>query len=312
MSEAPHEPAAGVDSPHNDDASTPAVSEPTSTPGSSKIRGVKRAAARRWTRRAAFVVSAILASILITVFTVDIGNISVAGRSLRTVAESQATKFLKRPMRIGRISAFLTSGKFAFDDVVIEGPTKDDGRLRPSESPWTSRGGRSFARRGSSSSTFTSTMEHDGGELGRRQRSRTQAAAEQWQALDDEGPSMSVYAHGGNFTFDDHVSNWSVVCPNLNFALVRAANLNTVLGIAEFTNGTTRIGKYPPMRTDFSTRYQMQGSKVLLRHIDLVTDGAQSHVNGYVNFGNWPEQQQRDVRSGLRAHARAVEAATGA
>jgi len=102
---------------------------------------------------------------------------------------------------------------------------------------------------------------------------------------------MSVYAHGGSFMFDDHVSNWSVVCPNLNFALVRAANLNTVLGIAEFTNGTTRIGKYPPMRTDFSTRYQMQGSKVLLRHIDLITDGAQSHVNGYVNFGNWPEQQ---------------------
>ena len=100
MSEAPHEPAAGVDSPDNNDASTSAVSELSSKPGPVKVRGVKRAAARRWTRRAAFVVSAILASILITVFTVDIGNISVAGRSLRTVAESQATKFLKRPMHI--------------------------------------------------------------------------------------------------------------------------------------------------------------------------------------------------------------------
>jgi hypothetical protein len=102
---------------------------------------------------------------------------------------------------------------------------------------------------------------------------------------------MAVYAHGGEFMFDDHVSNWSVICRNLNFSLVRAPNLNTILGIAEFTNGTTHIGKFPPLRTDFSTRFQLQGSKVLLKHIDLVTDGARSHVNGYVNFGNWPEQQ---------------------
>jgi hypothetical protein len=295
VSEAPHEPTAGVDSPDNNDASNPAVSGPSDAPQSSKRRGVKRAAARRWTRRAAFVVSAILASILITVFTVDIGNISVAGRSLRTVAESQATRFLKRPMHIGRISAFLTSGKFAFDDVVIEGPTKDDrpffaAKRITVDIPW-------WALVRTPRDLFIDVhiygwnMTVENWAVGGARLPNLKPPPSNGKPSTMRVRSMSVYAHGGNFTFDDHVSNWSVVCPNLNFALVRATNLNTVLGIAEFTNGTTRIGKYPPMRTDFSTRYQMQGSKVLLRHIDLVTDGAQSHVNGYVNFGNWPEQQ---------------------
>jgi hypothetical protein len=197
-------------------------------------------------------------------------------------------------MHIGRISAFLTPGKFAFDDVVIEGPTKDDrpffaAKRITVDIPWWTLvriprelfvdvhiyGWHMTVENWATGGARLPNLKTQGG--GGPSRFKTQ--------------SMAVYAHDGEFMFEDHVSNWSVICRNLNFSLVRAANLNTILGIAEFTNGTTQIGKFPPLRTDFSTRFQLQGSKVLLRHIDLVTDGARSHVDGYVNFSNWPEQQ---------------------
>ena len=91
-------------------------------------RGARRAAIRRWVKRGVLVVAVIVAVVVVTFFTVDLGRISVGGQSLKRVAEQQGTKFLKRPMRIGRISALVWDGAFAFDDVVIEGPQAD---LRP-------------------------------------------------------------------------------------------------------------------------------------------------------------------------------------
>ena len=232
---------------------------------------------------------------LITLFTVDIGNITIAGRSLRTTAEAEGSKFLKRPLRIGRISALLTPGKFAFDDVVIEGPTKDD---RPFFSakritvdvPWWAllpgrrelyldvrlSGWRMVVENWAQGGARLPNLKGQGGGGGpSRMKIRT----------------LDVYASGGEFIFDDHVNNWSIIARNLNFALVRASNLNTYVGTATFTNGTTQLMKYQPMKTDFTTRFQLEGSKVRLHHIDLLTDGAESHVSGYVNFANWPEQE---------------------
>jgi hypothetical protein len=47
------------------------------------------------------------------------------------------------------------------------------------------------------------------------------------------------------------------------------------------------------MKTKFKTWFQLSGGTVKLRHIDLETDGMKSHVNGFVNFGRWPEQEYR-------------------
>src|SRR5918999_252602 len=61
--------------------------------------------------------AATFAAILVTVFTVDVGP------ALKSQAESQATRYLERPMHIGRVVAKLTPGEFEFHDVVIEGLT---------------------------------------------------------------------------------------------------------------------------------------------------------------------------------------------
>src|SRR5690349_20353562 len=100
----------------------PAADEPAAP---ERPKGVKRAAARRWIRRLAFVITAVLATFFITIFTVDIGNITVAGKSIKTLAESYGSRYLKRPLHIDMISALLTPGMFVVEGLVIEGPTKD-------------------------------------------------------------------------------------------------------------------------------------------------------------------------------------------
>jgi len=294
VSEAPHEPAGGMESPASQESSTAGTesSAPAEAAGPIKTRGRKRAAARRWTKRATVVIAAVLASLVVTFFSVDIGNISIAGGSLKSVAEREGSKWLKRPLHIARIKALVTPGKFAFEDVVIEGPTKDD---RPFFSakritvdiPWWKLFRRELyleirlfewrmvVENWATGGARLPNLKRQGGGEGPKITTRT----------------FAVYANAGEFIFDDHVSNWSIVARNLNFALVRANNLNTYVGTARFSDGTTRIQDFLPMRTDFTTRFQLQGSRVRLHHIDLLTDGSNSHVNGYVNFANWPEQE---------------------
>ena len=256
-------------------------------------RGARRAAIRRWVKRGVLVVAVIVAVVVVTFFTVDLGRISIGGRSLKSVAEQEGTKFLKRPLHIGRISALVWDGAFAFDDLVIEGPQPG---LRPFfaakritvKIPWWN-----LLRRDLyldvTLKNWRMVVENwpDGAHL---PNLKTKGGG---------GPSrikqryVAVYARDGEFIFDDHANNWSVVAPNLNFALVRSTNLDTFVGTAEFSDGRTQIQKYQPMKTKFKTWFQLSGGTVKLRHIDLETDGMKSHVNGFVNFGRWPEQEYR-------------------
>src|SRR4029079_8473426 len=80
----------------------------------------------RWSvaglRLLAFVV-AVLAGTVVTILTVDLGP------HLRGIAEREGTKYLQRPLHIGRVTARLTPGVFAIEDVVIEG-------LEPTDRPF--------------------------------------------------------------------------------------------------------------------------------------------------------------------------------
>ncbi len=63
---------------------------------------------------------AIVAAVLVTVLTVDLGP------DLREIAEREGTKYMERPMHIGRLSAKLTPGVFVIEDLLIEGLTPAD------------------------------------------------------------------------------------------------------------------------------------------------------------------------------------------
>jgi len=103
--------------------------------------------------------------------------------------------------------------------------------------------------------------------------------------------TVNVNAHSGSFVYDDHVTPWRVSAPNLQFDLVRSQALPQYVGHAMFFGGEVQMLSYRPMKADMSLRFSLEGSKVDLTHIDLVTDGAVSHVNGVVDFAKWPEQR---------------------
>jgi hypothetical protein len=210
------------------------------------------------------------------------------------VAEREGTKFLKRPLHIGGIRALVWDGAFAFDDVMIEGPRPD---LRPFfaakritvQIPWWNLLRRDLYLE-VTLKNWRMVIENwpDGAHLPKLKREGGGGGGPKF-----DQKYVAVYARDGEFIFDDHANNWSVVAPNLNFALVRATNLGTFFGTAEFTGGTTQIQKYQPMKTRFKTWFQLSGGTVKLRHIDLETDGMKSHVTGFVNFARWPEQEYR-------------------
>ena len=96
----------------------PVVPPPTLTPTPpARVKGVRRRALWRWTRRFFALILGLVAAILVSVATIDLGRIDW----LRQEAERQATKYLKRPMHIGGLSIGLLPGKFVIRDVIIEG-----------------------------------------------------------------------------------------------------------------------------------------------------------------------------------------------
>ncbi len=199
--------------------------------------------------------AAVIATVIVMFFTVDIGNITIGGRSLKSLAEKQGTKFLEREMTIDRIVAYVTPGKFAFEGVTIKGPYPNarpffEAKRIVVNVPWWT--------------LFNKQLHIDVTLSGWRM------VVQQWpdgQAhlpkLTPKGPGspnppwykirgLAVYANDGEFVYDDGVTPWSVIGPNLNFSIVRADNLSTYVGVAEFQRGTVKVQQFEPMSADFT------------------------------------------------------------
>lgn len=263
--------------------------------------GRRRTAIARLTRRGFAIAIAVLATAVVALFTVDLARLYPGIVSL---AEENASRYLERPMHIGRISAMLTPGRFAIDDVVIEGRDPGDRpfftarRIYVHVPLWRIALGQ-----------IDIELEIDDWRM----------VVESWEGNRNNLPRLTprrpqtsgpkrfnttvrfAYARNGHFTYEDHATPWSVVAPNLNFSLVRAYNLKQYVGLLRFSEGSTQIQRFLPMRTDMSTRFVLNGGNVHLQHLDLLTDGAVSHVTGDVDFGRWPDQVY-SIRSTVDFH----------
>jgi hypothetical protein len=69
------------------------------------------------------IIAAILAVAIVASLTVDLGP------AARRAAETQASKYLERPMRIGRLSIHVLTGKYVIEDMTIDG-------LHPGDRPF--------------------------------------------------------------------------------------------------------------------------------------------------------------------------------
>jgi hypothetical protein len=246
------------------------------------------------TRRAikiAVVLFAVLAAaIAVTTVTVDLGP------ALRERAEQEGSKFIERPMRIGRLSVRLWAGKYVVEDFRIDGlrpesrPFLTAKRIEVSM-PWSTL----FDRRivfdtiqmtdwSMYVETFPSSPEYPNGRHNFPRFTRGGPRRQsQWTTT-----LQFVRAHRGEFTYMDHGTPWSTVARNLDVRVSRPAN--EYRGSAAFSNGTVAIQSYVPMRADMSSTFKIEGGKVLFDRIDLISDGARSFVTGEVDLGRWPEQ----------------------
>ena len=64
---------------------------------------------------------AVFAAVFVTFFSIDIGQFG----QLKSIAEREGSKYLERPLTIGKLVAFVTPGRFAVEDVVIQGVKPD-------------------------------------------------------------------------------------------------------------------------------------------------------------------------------------------
>ncbi len=240
-------------------------------------------------RRALAVVVAITAAVVVSFFTMDLGRFP----QIKRMAEEQGSRFLDRPLHIGRISARITPGAFTIEDIVIEGRTPQDrpfmtiDRVRVNVPWWTI-----FRRE------VHLNLRLDGWAM----------VVESWDGGHNvprlTGPPRPprtgprtftttvdyAFAHGGHFIYEDHATPWSVVAPNLTFDFARATALQEYVGRVGFKGGVVQIQDYQPMATDLEARFALDGSIVRLRHIDLIADGSVSQVNGMVDMSQWPNQ----------------------
>ena len=246
---------------------------------------------RRAIKIAVVVLAVILATAAVTTVTVDLGP------ALRARAEEEGSKYIERPMRIGRLSIRLLNGKFRVEDLVIAGLTPGSRPFLVAKQvdvsmPWSTL----FDRRVVLDTiemtdwqmyveTFPSSAEFPTGRhnFPRFTRPRTEPRApSRWTTT-----LQYVRAHRGEFTYQDHGTPWSTVARNLDVVVTRTTEYR---GSASFSDGTVTIQNYVPMRADMTSSFKIEGGKVLFDRIDLLTDGAASIVTGEVDLTRWPEQ----------------------
>ena len=232
------------------------------------------------------VLVAILAATIVASLTVDLGP------AARSAAEREGSKYIERPMRIGRLSIHVLTGEFVVEDLTIDG-------LRPGDRPFFTAGRIAIAM-----DWATAMQRRPEFLITSVEMTDWNMLVEKWEGAHNfprftrDNPSQGprpftstlkyLRASRGQFTYEDHQSPWSIVCPNLDFTL---GNLPNYHGEAVFTGGTVQIQNYKPMWANMRARFVIDGPHVDLDRIEFETDGAKTVARGSVELGRrWPEQ----------------------
>src|SRR5262245_39772096 len=246
----------------------------------------------RQTKLAMSIATVLLVTAVVSTLTIDLGP------RLRTLAEQQGSRYMKRPLHIGELQIRLLNGHFEIHDLVIEG-------LQPTDRPFFTAKRLSLA------------LDWAGLIARRPDLLITSVEMTDWKMLVEKfkdgdnfpkfrdpnaapsGPSRMTTtmkylgASRGQFAYEDHETPWSIVAPNLNLTIT---NFPDYHGEATFKEGLITIQNYVPMWVNFKGRFTIHGPKVHLDRAEIDTDGAHTVAVGAVDFDHWPEQSYQ-VRS---------------
>jgi hypothetical protein len=241
---------------------------------------------RRIVRAVVVTLACAVAVAFVTSITVDLGP------ALRARAEVAGSNYLKRPMRIGRLSVHLWRGTYVVENLTIEGLTP---QARPFltakridvSMPWSTLFNRRIVFDAIEMTDWDMYVElFAGGGNNFPKFTRTTSGKSDWTTT-----LQYVRASRGQFTYDDHGTPWSTIARNLDVTVARPAS--QYRGQARFSEGTVKFQNYEPMRADMVTTFHIVDGKVVLDALDLKTDGAHSQLTGIVDLRNWPEQIYR-------------------
>ena len=243
-----------------------------------------RLSGRTLTLAIALLVASIVASL-----TIDLGP------SVRELGERQASKQLKREVRIGRLSIHILRGRVLVEDFSIGG-------FAPGDRPF-------FVAKHLSLGlnwltvfkpvpefTITSVELTDWHMLVERWADHTSFPKFLPDNDRPRGPRRftttlrSLRAWRGQFVYEDHQVPWTITAPNIDMDMT---NLPKYHGNAVFHGGVVQIQNHLPMWVNFKASYTLDGPRVHLDRIDLLTDGAETVASGDVDFARWPEQTYR-------------------
>jgi hypothetical protein len=240
----------------------------------------------KYARRFAVTIGVIVAVLVVSTLTIDLGP------SLKARAEREGSNWLARQMTIGRLGVQLGRGRFVIEDLRIDG-------MYPNEPPWlvakhievSLTWGALFGREVLLDSIEMSDwrMVVESFPDGRQTFPRVTGPPRQPRSGPRPVVTTLAYVHAtrGEFVFNDYGSDWSTVARNLDVTVVKTTEYR---GQARFNGGTVVIQKYEPMTADAYATFKIDGGKVVMDRIDLVTDGAVSQLTGVVDIARWPEQ----------------------
>lgn len=226
-----------------------------------------------------------LAAFLVSVVTIDLGP------ALKARAESEGTKFIDRPMHIGRLGVHIARGRFVIEDLRIDGLTPDAHpwlvaqRIEVSLA-WKALWNREVLIDSIEMTDWKMVVESFAGGVHNWPRVNGPPRPPRSGPRPVVTTLQYVRASRGEFVFEDHAARWGVVAPNLE---VTAGKTTEYGGRARFHGGTIHFQGFEPMGAELSTRFKVQGGKILLDETDLITDGARSELTGVVDAARWPE-----------------------
>ena len=242
--------------------------------------------AYRYGRRFAVTIGVIVAVLVVSTLTLDLGP------ALRARAETEGGKWLDRKMTIGRLGVHLGSGRFVIEDLRIDG-------MLPDEPPWL------VVKRLDVSLRWSALLH--------REVLLESIEMTDWKMIVESFPNgrqtfprltgpprkprtgppivvttmQYVRAHRGELVFNDYGSDWRAVAPNLEVIVTKSGDYR---GQMRYSNGTIVVQKYEPMSADLTAGFKVVDNKVIFDRMTLVTDGAVSKLTGVVDLRNFPEQ----------------------
>jgi len=238
-------------------------------------------------------VVAVVAGLFVAFFTVDLGP------SLRALAEREGSKYVQRPIHIGRLSAKLTPGVFVVENLVIEGLAPTDRPFLRAKKievivPWWTIVNRKLIVESVEMTDWDMLVEAwpSSPEFPKGRHNFPKFTRES----KSNGPKRftttlpSVLASRGTFTYEDHGTPWGIASRGLRVSLTRGILDRVYRGGASFADSIITIQKYEPFHANMRSRFTIDGSHLEFSRIDLISDGASSLLRGRIDMGHWPEQ----------------------